>query len=265
MSYSNTFEPSLWHDWFDSVYEDFQQIVDLMGFDDPDMQFTGFWSQGDGASFTGGFSPRKGIVKAVQSHAPRDEKLHAIAAKVADLQKRNFYQLHGKIYRFSHHYAHANTIGTEYVERQDPRGYDVSPTSDAEATLTEIARDLSNWLYRQLEADHDFQVADQAGAHCGRIAATASSFCREYVKAVRHYRAVVSQRHEARRDDVPLGATAAWAFAQGCRIRKLRAQWRSARADLHAALRDHKPGKRDYNANLRPAFLYGFRYGQEDL
>lgn len=265
MSYSTAFEPSLWDGWWDSVYEDFRQIVDLMGFDDPEMQFSGFWCQGDGASFTANFSPRKGIVKAVKAYAPQDEKLHAIAARVAELQRRNFYQLHACITRIGWRYAHAYTISADYPCRHHPIQGEVAATSDAMDTLTEIARDLSNWLYRALESDYEWQVADQAGAHCGRIAATAKALCSDYISAVRRYRAAVSQRHEARRDDVPLSATRAWAHAQGHRLRKLRDQWQDARNDYHAALREHKPGKRAYNATLRPAFVEGFHYGKEDV
>ncbi|MBJ6915417.1 antitoxin of toxin-antitoxin stability system, partial [Vibrio cholerae] len=54
------------YDWYDSVYEDFQQIAEILGIrfktrtvrlmgggtrQEPRIAFTGFWSQGDGASF----------------------------------------------------------------------------------------------------------------------------------------------------------------------------------------------------------------------
>jgi hypothetical protein len=43
------------HDWWDSTYDDFRQICEILGVDpntrrDPDVRFSGFWSQGDGAS-----------------------------------------------------------------------------------------------------------------------------------------------------------------------------------------------------------------------
>lgn len=39
-------------DWFDFVYEDYISELKSLGFYDIDICFSGFWSQGDGASFT---------------------------------------------------------------------------------------------------------------------------------------------------------------------------------------------------------------------
>lgn len=40
------------YDWYDSVYEYWQSALAQIGFPDAEIAFTGFWSQGDGASFT---------------------------------------------------------------------------------------------------------------------------------------------------------------------------------------------------------------------
>lgn len=40
------------HDWWDSVYEIWQSALAQLGFEDAKISFSGFWSQGDGASFT---------------------------------------------------------------------------------------------------------------------------------------------------------------------------------------------------------------------
>jgi hypothetical protein len=42
-------EDSNWHDF---IIEDWQQRLENKGFNDPEIQYSGFWSQGDGASFT---------------------------------------------------------------------------------------------------------------------------------------------------------------------------------------------------------------------
>lgn len=264
MTYSTTFEPSLWYDWWDSDYEDFRAIAELMGFCAPQMQFSGFCCQGDGASFTAHFEPRKGIYRAVRDYAPKDSTLHEIARRVAKLQRQNFYQLHADIARIGHHYVHENTIAADNVRREHPTHGDMNATPDADRALTEIARDLSRWLYRQLEREHDWQTMDQAGAHCGRIAAVARNRGRDYIATLRQYRAVVAERHDARRDDVPLSATRAWVHATAHRLRRQRQQWAEARADMHAALREYKPGRRGWDAHLIDAFNGGFSYGKED-
>lgn len=39
-------------EWFDYVYEMWKSALGQIGFNDAEINFTGFWSQGDGASFT---------------------------------------------------------------------------------------------------------------------------------------------------------------------------------------------------------------------
>ena len=41
------------HDWWDSAYETAKEDGQAKGFDIDDIRFSGFWSQGDGASWTG--------------------------------------------------------------------------------------------------------------------------------------------------------------------------------------------------------------------
>lgn len=39
-------------DWWDCVFSEWKDRLDQMGFENADIRFSGFWSQGDGASFT---------------------------------------------------------------------------------------------------------------------------------------------------------------------------------------------------------------------
>ncbi len=39
------------HDWWEFIYEEWTNILDKIGFENADISFSGFWSQGDGASF----------------------------------------------------------------------------------------------------------------------------------------------------------------------------------------------------------------------
>lgn len=42
------------YDWWESIEEDLRSDMDAIGFTVDKMYFSGFWSQGDGACFTGG-------------------------------------------------------------------------------------------------------------------------------------------------------------------------------------------------------------------
>ena len=166
-------ESCLDYEWYDFVYEDFQAICTILGVtlrtspvrlygggtrDNPQIFFTGFHSQGDGASFAGSYSHARGAAKGIRDYAPKDEELHRIADTLQDVQRRNFHQLHAYIRR-SGRYSHEYTMAIE-VERDSPTGQ--PPTDDAEDTVTEAMRDLARWLYRQLQAEYEHLTSDAA-------------------------------------------------------------------------------------------------------
>ena len=43
------------HDWYTDTISEFEQALGVLGFREIRTEFSGFWSQGDGASFTGEF------------------------------------------------------------------------------------------------------------------------------------------------------------------------------------------------------------------
>ena len=137
-------------------------ICGILGFDvdSRDIQFSGFCSQGDGASFTGPYKYGKCSAKKIREYAPQDAALHEIADTLQALQKRNFYSLHASVTRNHSIYVHENTIFCGYVER-DSDNYQ-GPTSDAEETLTDCAHDLCHWLYARLEKEYDWLMSDES-------------------------------------------------------------------------------------------------------
>ncbi len=166
-------EACLDYEWYDFVYEDFQIICGILGVtlrtspvrlygggtrDKQQVWFTGFHSQGDGASFAGHYSHARGATKGIRAHAPRDDELHRIADALQAVQRRNFHQLHASISQRGR-YCHEYTMTIE-VERDSPTWQ--PPTDDAEDTVTEAMRDLARWLYRQLQAEYEHLTSDDA-------------------------------------------------------------------------------------------------------
>lgn len=160
------------YDWYDAVYEDFQRIADILGIrfktstvrlmgggtrQEPRISFTGFWSQGDGASFECYYSYRKNASPEIRSYAPRDAVLHGIADALQAIQRRNFYQLRAEA---SHrgHYSHEYCMSI-FVTRDSPTWQDM--TADAEEIVIEALRDLARWLYRQLEREYEYLTSDE--------------------------------------------------------------------------------------------------------
>ncbi|WP_024898996.1 hypothetical protein [Brucella rhizosphaerae] len=159
--------------WYDAVYEDFQQIAEILGISfkpstvrlmgggarqQPRIWFRGFWSQGDGACFEAYYSYRKNAAAEIRSYAPKEAELHSIANALQAVQRRNSYQLRAEVSHRGHYY-HEYCMSIS-VERDSPTSQDM--TEDAEEIVTEALRDLARWLYRQLEREYDYLSSDEA-------------------------------------------------------------------------------------------------------
>jgi len=161
------------YEWYDAVYEDFQRIVEILGItlktrpirlmgggtrQVPLIMFTGFWSQGDGASYECTYAYRKNAAREIRSYAPNDKCLHAIADGLQAIQHRNFFQLHADVCQRGHYY-HEYCMAIA-VERDCPTYQDM--TEGAEEAVIEALRDLARWLYRQLEQEYEYLSSDEA-------------------------------------------------------------------------------------------------------
>lgn len=158
-------------DWYDSIYEDFEEICRLLGVDlrtrtirlmgggtrqQSCIYFSGFASQGDGACFEGSYAYRAGAAKRMRDHAPQDGELHRIADRLQSVQRQNFFQLRASV-RQRGRYYHAHTMDIT-VERDSPLY--LAMTVDAEEAVTECLRDLADWLYRQLDREWEYMMTD---------------------------------------------------------------------------------------------------------
>ena len=159
-------------DWYDFVYEDFETICKILGVtlatspvrlygggtrDKPHLYWTGFWSQGDGASFEGWYGHARGATGAIRAHAPEDTELHRIADALQAVQRKNFWQLNARIQQRGRHcHEYSMTID---VERDSPTWQPM--TDGAEDIVIEALRDLARWLYRQLWQEYEHQTSDE--------------------------------------------------------------------------------------------------------
>jgi hypothetical protein len=146
--------------WQEYVIEDAIQCAEIIGIEigkcrhsaRPAVYFSGFWSQGDGASFEGRYTYKKGAAKAIRQHAPQDAELHRIADKLQTLQKRIFYRGVFDVTQ-SGRYCHETTMRVEWTE--------YCPEDLADDIL-EALRDFARWIYRRLEAEYEYCNSDEA-------------------------------------------------------------------------------------------------------
>lgn len=149
------------HDWWDSVYDWFIEAAGVLGFtvSEKNINFSGFWSQGDGASFTGSWErPDESVVDIIKKMYPMETDLQEIAVAVTKIpvwiddewgdggdqnsSDRIVRQHYGGCY------VHENTVCAEQIQ---------------ELTDT-VVRPLCQWLYRKLEEDYEYLTSDEAVA-----------------------------------------------------------------------------------------------------
>lgn len=160
------------HDW-SHMYDDFERVADILGIDfktksvplmgggtrqDPCIWWSGFWSQGDGACFEGTYSYAKGSRAKIREYAPQDAKLHRIADDLFVAQRRNFYRLDAMV-RHSGRYYHEHSVSIDVEAMHDG---DRNVPADAEKAVEDALRDFCRWMYRQLEAEYEYQMSDES-------------------------------------------------------------------------------------------------------
>ena len=156
------------HDWWEFTYEDFKNEMAQKGVVVDDIFFSGFWSQGDGACFTGTVSSSnfKLFMEAFDLH----DKFSA-AYYFAQSQEVYMNIVH------QGYYSHENTMsvqlhdytGNPYGEEDGLRyeTYDTMQTLfnedfDAlEDELQELMQNEARKLYRRLEKEYEYLTSDE--------------------------------------------------------------------------------------------------------
>lgn len=146
--------------WSECVIDDAKEIASMMGIDIDNVYWSGFWSQGDGACFTGSYSYAKGAVKALKADYGGDwikEPLR-IAAELQRIQKKYFYKLRSKITQRNNYY-HEVTMNFEIWHDDDQ--YRAIDDNDEEY-LKDALRDFARWIYSYLEKEYEYQSSEEA-------------------------------------------------------------------------------------------------------
>jgi hypothetical protein len=89
----------IWYDW---IEENFKDDLSKSGFDNVEIAFSGFWSQGDGASFT---------ADTIDLHALNKVYNLGIKKVVCDIINKECFP---KVRRSNRHYSHEHTCSIDY-------------------------------------------------------------------------------------------------------------------------------------------------------
>jgi hypothetical protein len=135
------------------VYADVKTIGAIIGIEITGISFSGFWSQGDGASFEGWYKYKKGALKALKEYAPIDNILHDLCQRLQDLQKRYFYEITADI---SCNDRHMRTSGT-----YDINGRFCDIPDEVIDGMDQILSEFADWIYTQLESAYDYITSEE--------------------------------------------------------------------------------------------------------
>lgn len=140
--------------WHDMTIEEAEGMLEELGYSDAEIGFSGFSSQGDGASFTASVDLAKWLkVKKLGNK-------YRLALTHAD-------NVSASIRRTSHQYLHEYTIEAEIGDHYlwdlpaDVRDRVDTQLSKLEELLTEDAREQSRKIYKGLEQEWDYILSDE--------------------------------------------------------------------------------------------------------
>jgi hypothetical protein len=134
----------------ETVLDDAKTIGALFGLDIDDIFYSGFYSQGDGACFTGDYKYQKGASQVVKDSAPMDTELHRIVRDLQDCQRKAFYKLTASCY--NRYRGNNMTVDV---------GSDGRLSEYMEDDIIIALRDFADWIYRSLEKEYEFQTSDE--------------------------------------------------------------------------------------------------------
>jgi len=140
---------------FECTLDDWKEKLESMGMDDVKIQFSGFWSQGDGASFNANVELKEFIKHA---NLPEGKYRHLIRLIEAEGMEASILTNH-----FGNHYSHENTrdlsLESNIWRRYTPRLFKL--LKELENELEEFRSNLSLELYSDLEKAWDYAMSEE--------------------------------------------------------------------------------------------------------
>lgn len=151
------------------MFENFGRAAGILGIElnttregTPDIRYSGFYSQGDGASFVGSYSNAPGASVRIREEYSEETSLHEIADILTALQVG--YRLE------SGHWINARITQdgrgvhemTMNVEAEDSlTGEEFDYDGHHVKTITEAMRNFARWMYKSLEEEWDYRLSDE--------------------------------------------------------------------------------------------------------
>lgn len=148
-----------YYEWYEAEISIIKSALEAVGFRDVDVEFSGFWNQGDGASFTGKWSTR--YIQATDLDAELAgtdgvyTEIRALAELLQKIGKNHEWEF--SIRRSSSRYVHENTVSIAdatffHVGKQE---YESLPEKTEDAIL-EQCREIMQAIYSNLSSAYEY-------------------------------------------------------------------------------------------------------------
>lgn len=181
------FGESLDYEWWDCTYASAKEDGKAKGFDIEDIRFSGFWSQGDGASWTGEVDIKQFLEHHLKEEHPSYSRYFVLQAIINE--DNDWVECRVNVSRYGFHYVHSNTMRLDGVdcdlvnnldendeERLQQDGplqradiYQLWKGIDGAALLDDLcewaikeAREFADKIYSDLEAAHDDLTSEES-------------------------------------------------------------------------------------------------------
>jgi hypothetical protein len=144
------------NDWYEYLIDEWKEKLEDLGYMEPEISFSGFWSQGDGASFTCRWID---LAKWIKAHGLYNEFRKAYVA----ITNGDKVEVEAKVYRTEHRYFHHNSVSVDFnfyyhanltVETEHQ-------FEELEETISEEVKDLSREVYDDLQELYDYLTSDE--------------------------------------------------------------------------------------------------------
>ena len=159
-------------DWWDGVYDDANRVAKILGLDIEltrqtksggtvavvNISFSGFWRQGDGASFEGSYRYNPQAIAEMNEYC-NDDELIRIATELTVMQttqRLKSLDFFAATIRQSGRYSHSYTMDFEIHD------YGIDEIGEPDKTqFAQLMRDFADWIYKTLETEHDYLMSDK--------------------------------------------------------------------------------------------------------
>lgn len=152
---NHRYELLQYDDWDDCILDSWKEKLELLGFNSPEINYSGWSCQGDGASFTAHVD----LVKWMKANDCIE--LLVRARLTGDVDEIDYVNM--SIYRDCHRYSHEMTVSisteTYHADFKDSGIEDA--IVELEETILENARQYMKEIYKDLEKEMNHQTSDE--------------------------------------------------------------------------------------------------------